>query len=134
MSTGALPQAIEDDAVGAAGLPIAWAATRFGEYVGWGPTPEMAARSAALLGMTRCEVEPVPWDAYEFILRGLSHRCWRTERELLEALLVSALENLDPDSYPLDHVDEDAVHRRIDALETALAELDHPPPLSLPLT
>lgn len=115
-STGALPQAIEDDALGAPNLPIAWAATRFGEYVGWGSTPEMAARSAMLLGMTRCEVEPVPWDAYESILRGLSHRSWRTERELLETLLASCLEGMWGG-------EADA-----DALEAALAELDPPPP------
>ena len=117
---GGIPPAIEDDALGAPTLPVAWAATRFGEYVGWGSTPEMAARSAQLLGMSRCEVEPVPWDDYGPILRRLAHRPWRNERELLESLLSSCLEGAW------------GGEAEGDALEAALAELDAPP-LSLPL-
>ena len=116
---GYIPPAIEDDALGAAGQSVSWAATRFGEYVGWGSTPEMAARSAEILGMTRCEVEPVPWDTHGLILRRLAHRPWRNERELLESLLASCLEGAW------------GGEAEQDALEAALAELDAPPPPSL---
>ena len=129
MSTVAALHAIEDDAIGAKGVRVAWLATRHGEYVGWGSTPELAAQSAARVGMMKCDVEPAPWTSYWPVCRALRDRRWRTEKDLLEQLLVSALENLDPDGYPLDHVDEDAVHRRIDSIEVELAELNHPPSL-----
>ena len=65
---------------------IAYVATRHGSLVGWGTTPEHAARSAGRLGLTRCEVEPAPFDAWMAVDRSLRLRCWQTERELLEEL------------------------------------------------
>ena len=70
---------------------VAWIAHRHGAPVGWGSTPELAARSAARMGVTRCEVEPAPWTSCNGAARALRDRSWRTERELLRQLLAAAL-------------------------------------------
>lgn len=111
---------------------IAWAATRHGEWVGWGTSPDAAAESAALMGMSRCEVEPVPFDMYGAILRCLSTRSWRTERELLELTLAAALEGMTIGGLgSLGDMDDESLLTYIDTLEAELAALDSPPlPLS----
>ena len=118
-------QAIDVDALGAEGSGVGWVATRFGEWVGWGSTPERAYRCAELMGMTRCEVAPDVFDLHQNILRSLAHRRWRSERELLELLLESTLGGCDD-------LDDGGGLRRIDAIEDALDDLDHPP-LPLPV-
>lgn len=92
---------------------VAWIAHRHGTPVGWGSTPECAARSAARLGLTRCEVEPAPWRSWWPVRCELVGRSWRTERELLEQLLAAA------------HRDRDKA--RADAVEADIEALAAPP-------
>ena len=96
---------------------VAWIAHRHGTPVGWGSTPECAARSAARLGLTRCEVEPAPYRSYPVVHRALVRRGWRTERELLEQLLAAAL--------------RDGDEARANAIEADIEALAAPPSLAL---
>ena len=106
---------------------IAFIASRHGELVGWGSTPESAARSAARLGLSRCEIEPAPYTSYPAVAQSLHRRSWRTEKDLLDKLRRECLEEIAKGGSNV------RLSALLDAIEDELEALTTPLPRSLSL-
>ena len=119
---------------------VAWKATRHGHPVGWGSSPELAARAAERVGITRCDVEPAPWASYWATLQARRETPFRSERELLEKLLAAAHEERQGMvEFGCEDEDLAAVEARVRDLRRDLRGLDDaarqgvllpPPPLA----
>ena len=110
-------------------IAVTWIATRFGESIGLGASPEEAAEDARRRGFRRCDVEP----SLAGLVRPEHIRPWRTEADFLRHALMQALQGCDSHGNSRNDWTDEQLLQLIDDIERELLALDGPLEPSLPL-